>query len=33
VEAPEDLADQIRAMLDDDPTLSWDRALRQIKDR
>ena len=28
--ASDDLADQVRAILEDDPTLSWDAALRQI---
>ena len=29
-EAPDDLADQVREILADDPTASWDEALRRI---
>jgi hypothetical protein len=29
-EAPDDLADQVQALLEDDPSIPWDAALRQI---
>ena len=28
--APDDLAEQVRAMLDDTPTLSWDEAIAEM---
>jgi hypothetical protein len=29
-EAPDDLADRVRELLEDDPTASWDEALHRI---
>jgi hypothetical protein len=30
VPAPDDLADQIRELLEDDPGIGWDEALRRL---